>query len=322
MAFYRIMQITPRVLLHPNDIKSILTVVLAFMLLVAGCVSIPAEDWVISSREPLTLTKQAAGCAIIGPVQPTGEQTASSRKSVPSTAQMFGLDAKGFSFVSWNIQKGKSKGWSGDFQKLCRSTDILIFQEAFLTDVLQKTLKKENYLWDLAAAYSYQHIEGGVLTASKIPPSLTCALRDREPITRIFKSILITRYPIADMHQELLVANIHAVNFSTGYKAFKQQLDRLENVLAGHRGPMIVSGDFNTWNSSRMSLVGAMAERMNLDAVSYEENNKSKFLGQPVDHVYYRGLEVKNATIFKVATSDHNPLAVEFKVAEGPGKGT
>ena len=96
--------------------------------------------------------------------------------------------------------------------------------------------------WDLAAAYAYQEIEAGVLTASKIAPNLTCSFMDKEPITRVPKSILITRYPISGQLGELLVANIHAINFTMGYTAFQRQCDRLENVLATHKGPMIVSG--------------------------------------------------------------------------------
>jgi endonuclease/exonuclease/phosphatase (EEP) superfamily protein YafD len=231
-----------------------------------------------------------------------------------------GLYAEGFSFTTWNIHKGKAEGWGEDFQKICRSTDILILQEAYLSDNFKRLLQQEDLQWDLAAAYAYQKIEAGVLTASKIAPSLTCSLMDKEPITRVPKSILITRYPISGKHGELLVANIHAINFTMGYAAFQRQYDRLENVLATHKGPMIVSGDFNTWSSGRMSRVNAMAKRLNLSPVPFNRDQKSKFFGQYVDHIYYRGLEIKSAKTLNVTTSDHNPLMVVFKVAEGRGQ--
>ena len=155
-----------------------------------------------------------------------------------------------------------------------------------------------------------------MLTASKITPNLTCTLKVKEPITRVPKSILITRYPIAGRHQELLVANVHAINFTTGFAAFQHQCDQLESALSFHRGPMIVSGDFNTWSQGRMSRVEAMAQRLDLIAVPFKEHVKSKFFGRYVDHVYYRGLETINKTTFSVTTSDHNPLAVVFKVTE------
>lgn len=156
-----------------------------------------------------------------------------------------------------------------------------------MTDSLIKALQRQKYQWDLSIAYAYRKIEAGVLTASKITPNLTCTFKVKEPIIRVPKSILITRYPIAGLHWELMVANIHAINFTMGYTAFQKQCDHLESVLANHRGPMIVSGDFNTWNSGRMARVDAMAQRMNLVAVRFKENVKSTFLGYHVDHIYY-----------------------------------
>jgi endonuclease/exonuclease/phosphatase (EEP) superfamily protein YafD len=156
------------------------------------------------------------------------------------------------------------------------------------------------------------------LTASKIVPNFTCAFRETEPISRIPKSVLITRYPMSGTGLELLAANIHAVNFTMGGSAFQRQSDRLENILAAHQGPLIVSGDFNTWNSGRMSRINAMAERLELTAVIFDENRRSQFFGHYLDHVYYRGLEAKNARIPLVSTSDHNPLTVVFKLADDP----
>ena len=288
-----------------------------FIMLMTGCISFPEENWVISQRSPSGIEGQTLDCAIIGPNPSPGVQPGSGYKAALPVIPDPGLNAEGFSFTTWNIHKGKAEGWGEDFQKICRSTDILILQEAYLSDNFKSLLQQEDLQWDLAAAYAYQKIEAGVLTASKIAPSSTCSFMDKEPITRVPKSILITRYPISGKHGELLVANIHAINFTMGYTAFQRQCDRLESVLATHKGPMIVSGDFNTWNDGRMSRVNAMAKRLDLSPVPFNKNQKSKFFGQPVDHIYYRELEIQNATTLMVATSDHNPLTVVFKVAEG-----
>jgi len=199
--------------------------------------------------------RQAIDCAIINPDQASLEQPGSQDKTSLLGIPELGLNAEGFSFATWNIHKEKAEGWEEDFQRICRTTDILVLQEAFLSDDFKKILQQEDLQWDLATAYAYQKIEAGVLTASKVAPNLTCSFRDKEPITRIPKSILITRYPISGKHRELLVANIHAINFSMGYAAFQRQWDRLENLLAVHQGPTIMSGDFNTWNKNRMSRV-------------------------------------------------------------------
>jgi len=286
---------------------------------VSGCISIPEKNWIVSQRSPYEIKTQALNCAAIGPKHSPLGQPDLNHETFPQAIPETGLNAGGFSFTTWNIHKGKAKGWGEDFQKICRSTDILIVQEAYLSANLKKILQQEDLQWDLAAAYAYQKIEAGVLTASKVPPNLTCSFRDKEPITRIPKSILVTRYPISDNHRELLVANIHGINFTIGYAAFQRQCDRLESMLTAHKGPIIMSGDFNTWNSGRMSRVNAMAKRLNLSPVLFNENLKSSFFGQYVDHIFYRGLEAKNAKTFSVATSDHNPLTVVFNLADEPG---
>ena len=298
-----------------NRLKWLLVVALAFCTLVTGCISIPGENWIVSYRGPMEVAGQMGGCAIPAPGHVKPNQPAPKGKTAASDAKPHGLDTTEFSFATWNIHKGKAEGWVDDFDTLSRGTDILILQEAYLTDKLKQTLALEYHQWDLAAAYTYQKVEAGVLTASKVATNQICTLKDKEPITRIPKSILITRYPILGTNQELLVANIHAINFTMGYKAFQKQCDRLQDLLARHRGPMIVSGDFNTWNQGRMSRITAMTDSLHLAAVPFKDNSQSKFLGQYVDHVYYRGLEMKAATSMAVATSDHNPLKVVFQVS-------
>ena len=303
----------------PRMVKWIWAAILTFIMLATGCISIPDENWIVSQRNTFEIKKMALDCALIIPTHSPQEQSKLNPITLPQVMPVNGLNAEGFSFSTWNIRKGKTKGWDEDFQNLCRTTDILILQEAYLSTNFKKLLEQEDLQWDLATAYAYQKIEAGVLTASKVTPTLTCSIRDKEPITRIPKSILITRYPITGEHRELLVANIHGINFSMGYNAFQEQCDRLESMLTTHKGPMIISGDFNTWNSNRMSRVDALAKRLNLSPVPFSENLKSTFFGQYVDHVYYRELEMKSAVTLIVATSDHNPLTVVFKLAETSG---
>ena len=302
----------------PKTMQWLWAAILAFIVLVNGCISIPEENWIVSQRNSFEINRLALDCTLTGPNYSSQEQSDLNHETLPQTIPETGLNPEGFSFTTWNIHKEETKGWDADFQKICSSTDILILQEAYLSANLKEMLQQEDLQWDLAIAYAYQKTDAGVLTASKITPTSTCSLRDKEPITRIPKSILITRYPIATWHRELLVANIHAINFSMGYAAFQRQFDRLESILAVHKGPMVVSGDFNTWNSNRMSRVDAMAKRLNLSPVPFNENLKSTFFGQYVDHIYYRKLEIQNATTFIVATSDHNPLTVVFKLADKP----
>ncbi len=278
------------------------------IVLASGCIRIPEENLTISHRRPFDTRRQTAECTAAG-----------LNLSIPARpGPAAELNAGGFSLVSWNVFKGKKDGWAEDFQRFSRKSDILILQEAYLTASLKKMLQDEQYHWDMTAAFEYRKIEAGVLTAARIAPNYACTFVETEPITRIPKSALITRYPLSGTERELLVANIHAINFTIDHSAFQKQFDRLEKVLTAYRGPLIVSGDFNTWNTGRLSHVNAMAERLDLTAVRFDENRRSRFFGHDIDHVYYRGLEAKNAATPTVSTSDHNPITVVFKLADEP----
>lgn len=277
--------------------------------LISGCIRIPEENLTISHRIPFESRGYAVDYAAAGLHAPGVDQTAQ-KQLAPA------LNADGFSLVSWNIFKGKKAGWAKDFRKFIRNTDILILQEAYLTENLQQMLRRESYHWDMTAAFEYRQIEAGVLTAARTASSSISAFRQTEPITRIPKSVLITRYPMTGTNRELLVANIHAINFAMDISVFQKQIDRLAAILTAHRGPMIVSGDFNTWNVDRMASVNALADDLYLSAVGFDENRRSRIFGFEIDHVFYRGLEVKNAETPMVSTSDHNPLLVVFKLAD------
>lgn len=278
-----------------------------FILQTSGCVKIPEQNLVISHRSPSRTVKQSADCPATCPNR--------THATPPGQGQPQGLNSDGFRLVSWNIYKGQKRGWAADFMKLSRNTDIIILQEAYLSASLKKLLDREAYHWDMTAAFEYRQIETGVLTAARTASNFSCAFRNTEPIIRTPKSVLITRYPMSGTDQELLVANIHGINFSLDNDTFIKQADRMEKILAAHPGPVIVSGDFNTWNAHRMARVNALAKRLGLIPVKFDQNRRAQFFGMAVDHVYYRGLEAQNAAIPIVTTSDHNPLTVDFKLA-------
>jgi endonuclease/exonuclease/phosphatase (EEP) superfamily protein YafD len=95
-------------------------------------------------------------------------------------------------------------------------------------------------------------------------------------------------------------------------------LEQLEKILSKHQGPLIVSGDFNTWNDERMAIVDTIASSLDLKAVAFSENYRVTVFGHNVDHIYYRGLELIKALSVKITTSDHNPLIVKFRLTNGP----
>lgn len=57
---------------------------------------------------------------------------------------------------------------------------------------------------------------------------------------------------------------------------------------------MILGGDFNTWSDSRSQALRKAMSNAGLIEVSFDPDNRSRFMdGEVLDHIYYRGLELK-----------------------------
>ena len=286
------------------------------VLTLSGCIKVSQESWVISKRGLLETRAQSGECTT-NCLDSSANGWLNAFQSLPAERiRPPELNSAGFSLVSWNMYKGRKEGWAQDLQKFIRNSDILVLQEAYLSDKLRSMLDQERYNWDMTATFEYHDIEAGVLTASRAAPNFTCGLRQIEPLTRIPKGVLVTRYPMSGTDRQLLVVNIHAINFTVGTVTFEQQSKRLEGILAAHFGPLVLSGDFNTCNADRMAHVSAMAENLGLSAVKFDNNRRFEIFGQNVDHIYYRGLEAVTSATPVVSTSDHNPLTVVFKLAD------
>ena len=226
------------------------------------------------------------------------------------------MNPDGFNLMSWNILKGWRQGWRKDFIRLNRGSDVILLQEAYLSDELRNTLSSAKSNWNLATSVRYWGRESGVLTASETAPEVICIHRFDEPLLNTPKTSLFTRFSMLPRQPYLVIANVHAVNFTMDTTSYQNYWQELETILESHDGPLIVAGDFNTWNADRLAVVAMAARRLNLQPVRFEPDRRSRFFGQVVDHVYYRGLVPSNAVAHEVATSDHNPIQVNFKLAD------
>jgi len=279
----------------------------AFLLLpaflVPGCVTIPEEHYVLSVRQGTESIESEAEC---GPAP-----LVASSLSGESGA---GVDPGGFTLFNWNLMKGGGRGWVKDFARLTLDADVVTIQEAWLTEDLRGILGREWNHWDLTAAFLTREKETGVLTGSREQPAYSCSLSFPEPLTLFPKTVLASYYPVAGTDRHLLVANVHLINFTAGTREYREQLRQVEELLSGHDGPVVLLGDFNTWSDARMESVTGMTERMALAQVEFNPENLATFRGRSVDHVYYRGLVPTKARAVQVASSDHNPLLVTFRV--------
>lgn len=268
---------------------------LLFLSTLSACVSVPSEAQLFRKDEQLQLSPDCRT-----PV------------SVHSTTVTPLPDS--FSLVSWNIHKGSDAGWSNDLQDLFNKYDLLLLQEAHLDPEMQKLLDDWPGYWAMGPAFSLQRMHVGVLTAARLSDAAACSTLVNEPLTGIPKALLITYYPIAGQEKNMLVANIHGVNFTLGTQELAQQLDFIAEAIADHQGPVVMAGDFNTWSKARMRLLHSMAESTGLQSVHFNGQQQSKHLGQAVDHIYYRGLKLVNSQVLTLKTSDHLPLSVQFEL--------
>jgi len=231
------------------------------------------------------------------------------------TATTKALNKKGFTLVSWNIYKGNKKGWIQDLLLLSHQSDLILLQEAYLTEELNQFLITSELKWDMISAFRYQGIHAGVMTLGKFSSNSRCALRIIEPLIQLPKSSLITYYPIKNTQQSLLVANIHAINFTLGTTQYAEQLREIKAVLALHKGPIVFAGDFNTWSDQREAVLKKITgdEKLDLDTVKFDDTLATRIWGHRLDHIFMRGLKVKSAEIIPVESSDHYPLKVQFE---------
>lgn len=215
--------------------------------------------------------------------------------------------------ASWNARKSTGKDWQSDLQQLIDDTDILLLQEAALVPATREVLP---YRF-VAVAEGYVSAAGptGVLSASHMAPLASCAFIDREPLFRTPKASSITRYPLANREETLLVANVHSVNFSLGLETFQQQLTRLAIVLHQHEGPIIFAGDLNIWNAWRAELVSEMVGDLGLKEVAFALDSRKIVFGYPLDRIYLRGLSLISATTKKLDSSDHDALIAILRTA-------
>jgi endonuclease/exonuclease/phosphatase (EEP) superfamily protein YafD len=287
--------------------KRIRLISLIFSLFIVwGCVSIPKEPYVRSSREKAASVSTPPACEDV--------RFEEVLQTIPE--QPAGLNPKGFTLLNWNMMKGNRAGWEDDFKRLSNNADLVTVQEARLAAPLPRLLQDNAYSWDLTTAFLSNNKEVGVLNGSRVKPLFLCTINYSEPLFIVPKTILLSLYPLRDSDQMLLVANVHLINFTFDSVVYNNQLHKLEKFLAQHEGPLLVTGDFNTWSDDRLGLLRNFAGRLNLNKVAFARNTMTTFLGNIVDHVLYRGIEPTDAQAIKVLTSDHNPLLVTFRLAE------
>ena len=223
------------------------------------------------------------------------------------------LNSSDIHMVNWNIQKGGNPEWVADLKTLGAEPDLMIFQEAAVDSDAWELVADEHYRSFAPGHRSWRSLTG-VMTLSTAAPITQCNLTSVEPWLGSPKATLITEYGLTDTDQTLLVVNVHAINFTFGVIDFEEQIGRALAPLTEHSGPILLSGDFNTWHAGRSKILEQMVDSLGLVALDYDGDHRKTAFGLPLDHIYVRGLRATEATTRRVDTSDHNPMSVRLRL--------
>jgi len=227
-----------------------------------------------------------------------------------------------FKLLVWNVWKGRRGDiWAKDFLRLAEDTDLILLQEAVTTPMMsqlfQRPENRHEWLMAVSFAWKYATHTTGVMTGSAVHAKTRKFLRgsERELFFWTPKVTLATQYSVKN-REDLLVINTHVVNF-TSTTAFVRFVRELSGLITHHKGPVILAGDFNTWNTDRWTWLEKILISEGLWPVNF--HGDPRFM--KLDHVFVRGLKPINAHVqADIRSSDHYPLLAEFEILKNDEK--
>lgn len=225
----------------------------------------------------------------------------------------------------WNTFKGRRERYYDVLSTQAADAELLLLQE-FRHDPRLEAAHAEFFAKrDAGIAVSFyternQMAPTGVCTVSSVRSIKTLFVLSRyfEPVTRTPKMAMCTYYPIENAEctstQSLLVLNSHGINFRLR-RPFLDQMLQFEERLRHHQGPIILVGDFNTWERGRVRILEAVTHGIGLSRVAFPPGIK-KVSGHELDRVYVRGGEAIDQQVFvDRRASDHGLLSFKFRIA-------
>jgi endonuclease/exonuclease/phosphatase (EEP) superfamily protein YafD len=220
-----------------------------------------------------------------------------------------------FSILCWNVHKNNNNfSFSNYMQEFTQKKpiDFFLFQEADFKHEMELNLPSLTY--NAAANLEKGSAFYGVLTASKCKTvhSQHFLSQGKELLLGPRKSLLLTKHAFED-ETPLLILNLHAINFRENRHYYKE-IDHVIKIIDDYDGPMIIAGDFNSWNKGRMKFLHTKMSDLNFTAVPFSKNDKVKsFMKNHLDFIFYRGIKLLEYSIERNhKLSDHHPLFARF----------
>ena len=274
--------------------KAVFIIILLSSSFLSGCFYVPQQEK-LNTNKGIRLVDRCPSAV------PTLQQ--------PKTNQPYT-----FSVASWNIYKFKLVQSLPEVKKLTQQYDFVLLQEDISHKNVTDMLNDAGLNWQQSVAFEFEDQDAGVMTASKLPSLYTCAYRSAEPAVRIPKSVLVSVFPLPGSNYPLLMINLHGLNFELGIAAYQKQLKSAFTMAKKYPGPVVFSGDFNSWGDKRAAYLQQSAQLAGLKEAIPQPDVRIVVLNQPIDHLYFKGLTLKESRSIRSSASDHNPIFATFEV--------
>lgn len=231
-----------------------------------------------------------------------------------------GVSSEKFCLMSWNSYKidyKKPEAFNSYIRQVYfkYNIDIFCLQEAVHHQNTKFPIEKFDI--SFASNINLRSHNYGVATASHFPviKNVKILTTYRESIINTHKASLITSLGINGT--EVTIVNIHAINFKSN-KVYEYEFEKIKEFIKPHknRQPIIIAGDFNTWNRRRIKLIKDFCREFGFKVAFLEGAGLIKsFQKNHLDFVLYRGLNLEKAIALDCKKiSDHNPIVAEFSL--------
>lgn len=233
-------------------------------------------------------------------------------QSEPATAA---IDINGkLNVLVWNIHKQADTDWQEALEHFSDGKQLILLQEASLTEQFKQWLNQQSWGASYVNAFKVFGTSSGVVNLAAQLPNKACAYTSVEPWIQLPKSALYARYSLSN-GQNLVVINLHAINFTVGTTDFKLQVEQLKQAVAKHQGPLIIAGDFNTWSEARLKELRHIMQVLSMKEAKFSPDHRRLFINDlAFDHIFYRDLNLKSAISPLTTASDHNPMVAHFEL--------
>ncbi len=219
------------------------------------------------------------------------------------------FDSSTINLLIWNVFKGQRKTFGQDFKRLIEGKDFVFLQEAMLDHAMPDLLKSQlQHEWHIAQSFQYSKSKHatGVGIGSIVSPENVSFLRPvhRELFWLTPKMSIFNEFTLNQT--TALFVNTHVLNFVTT-KMFIHSLEGIAKKISDFPGPVVLAGDFNTWNATRLLAMKDIFANLKLEHVVLDQDSRLLRL----DHVFVRGFDIQFARVLNtIQSSDHYPLEI------------